>query len=492
MFLIGSFVRPFVPTALFIYFPRPHARFTSYLGDKNNLENFAYLPTTIMNVTEDGVPIFGQWNYRILCHPIQGIDLKLSDLKPVDNLPNRLLTSKTYEGYKDSRGARFTINPYDSDRPYKWDLLDRIMKQIPGKNNYVANLTDAVYDLKKMDVFDDSVLNTGYYHRWFKVQQAGAMGEKYTHRGFADRNLFVAETTQPRVASSSYQHCKFPKSPRKRTCLDIEKRVSYAVPLEIVWLTPLSSWNPFDIEYKGDSKSELAKTVTKGVNGTRNGGKTEEKAYDGIHSKLYYLTPSQFYSGGEVEPDKADTTRGSVGVLNRQKKLTMVKSAGIRIFLPNIPGVGALRTRYPIMPVYAEGSSIWKELEALRDIVMNMGKYTKYFEVPPSFSTSDQNGPATKASAKPVEPVHTILHTSMSKPGGTWGLHKHTITLDKNHFVRLTKRRKILDFITSEDNGHVHFVAVDYDEKNKTFKIVRCDGLAICYDGHSSFLTPEV
>ena len=50
----------------------------------------------------------------------------------------------------------------------------------------------------------------------------------------------------------------------------------------------------------------------------------------------------------------------------------LMKSSGIRTILPNIPGVGQMRIRYPILPVHAEGSQIWKELEALRDVVMDM------------------------------------------------------------------------------------------------------------------------
>ena len=38
-------------------------RFTSYSGGKSNLENFAYLPTTIMNM-KNGTAEFAQWNYR--------------------------------------------------------------------------------------------------------------------------------------------------------------------------------------------------------------------------------------------------------------------------------------------------------------------------------------------------------------------------------------------------------------------------------------------
>ena len=93
-------------------------RFTSYTGDKNLDENFAYLPTTIMNVT-DGVPVFGQWNYRILCHPIQG-GVKLSELKPIDNLANRLSLGKTFDAYVNSRSARFSLDPSTSDEHFTY------------------------------------------------------------------------------------------------------------------------------------------------------------------------------------------------------------------------------------------------------------------------------------------------------------------------------------------------------------------------------------
>ena len=52
-------------------------------------------------------------------------------------------------------------------------------------------------------------------------------------------------------------------------------------------------------------------------------------------------------------------------------------ASGVRIFLPNIPGIGVLRTRYPIMPVHGEGSSVWKELNAIKEIVMNPNAHKK-------------------------------------------------------------------------------------------------------------------
>ena len=68
----------------------------------------------------------------------------------------------------------------------------------------------------------------------------------------------------------------------------------------------------------------------------------------------------------------------------------------MRIFLPEITGVGVLRTRYPVMPVYEEGNPVWKELEALRDVVMDLQSHLKYFHTPPFSSFPAVSPPAGK------------------------------------------------------------------------------------------------
>ena len=130
---------------------------------------------------------------------------------------------------------------------------------------------------------------------------------------------------------------------RRRRCTEHEQKVSYAIPLEIHYLTPLHTWNPHNLIYKGDQKSVLGKTVT--ADG-RNGGKTKEKAYDGLHSRIYYITPNEFFTGTERDKDAADTTKGTVGVLDPSGEVRLVRASGVRIFLPNIPGIGTLRQRY--------------------------------------------------------------------------------------------------------------------------------------------------
>ena len=142
---------------------------------------------------------------------------------------------------------------------------------------------------------------------------------------------------------------------KKKTCTKYQQKVSYAIPLEIIYLTPLHKWNPYNITYKGEQRSDLGKTVT--ANG-RNGGKTKDKAYDGVNSRIYYITPNAFFAGTETHVDAADTTRGAVGVLDPTGEVGTVRASGTRIFLPNIPGVGILRQRYRLQYSYLPSTHI--------------------------------------------------------------------------------------------------------------------------------------
>merc|ERR1711963_93705 len=64
-------------------------RYTSYTGQMSVLENLAFLPTAIFNVSSTGAPQSAQWNYRILCHPLKN-DLPTSLFKLQDDLAHRL------------------------------------------------------------------------------------------------------------------------------------------------------------------------------------------------------------------------------------------------------------------------------------------------------------------------------------------------------------------------------------------------------------------
>ena len=181
------------------------------------LRTFSFLPTTIMEIINGTIPVFAQWNYRISCHPLS-CDVPLNRFRMVDEFHSRLPVRRKYEEQTNTRAARFQLNPRDHDiwderfAPY-FTLLDKLMGEIPGKDNYQGNLTDEAFDLPAytIDPEKSGKVNAAYYHRAFKVQARGAMGQSRRYRGCADQNLFVAMTTQPRVAGMKLNTCKGPK-----------------------------------------------------------------------------------------------------------------------------------------------------------------------------------------------------------------------------------------------------------------------------------------
>ena len=137
---------------------------------------------------------------------------------------------------------------------------------------------------------------------------------------------------------------------------------------------------------------------------------------------------------------------------------------------------------YPVMPVHGEGSAVWKELESLKDIVMNLPTHSELLRQKPVLSGS--GGSSGDGSA-----VGLVLETS---PGA--GGHVHEIEL--NHWeVEYVKNGKILDTTTeegdtNEENMHQHNVKVMY--KRGQFILARCDKMKWrkgCGDGHSAALS---
>ena len=342
-------------------------RFLSYSGGKHSEENFAYLPKVLINVSSERGLEFAQWTYRIMCHPLK-TDLPLNRFRVVDDLKSRLISGLTLEEYAQTRAARFTLNPIDSDDffegQHNTDLLEDLMREIPGKDNYGGNLQDVGYLGLAYDPVSKGPLNTAFYHRKYFVRNKDASGHFLQRRGFSDQNLFMATTSHKKVIGMDFEKCVKPNG----ICGKSTQRWTYAIPLEIVYLTPLSNWNPFNIEYKGHATSRKGKTVSE------NGGNGSlKKPYNGTNNKRFFQTPSWFFSGSEVDPDPADTSRPSgdiTYVLDRKGKTRKMVASGHRVFLPNIPGLGVLRQRYPIAPVHGEGSAVWKELEALKDVIL--------------------------------------------------------------------------------------------------------------------------
>lgn len=329
-------------------------QYMSSTGGKNQFENLSYLPTTIVNVTEDGEPIYAQWNYRILCNPIKH-SLNLQDFKPVDDLASRMAfySNRNFSEYtRISKQVRFTVAPTRgryyhaadgfgtfNDRRYTYGTIDALMNEIPGVDNYPGHLTDNSFGLLKhrIDSKNATVLNTARYHRHYKVLQKGAMGLTVRNRGYSDTSLWVAQTTNPKIAKFDVNDCQRNQRTHKMECTKYEARSTYAIPLEIIWLTPLSTWNPYNLNLLTNFKT--FHTVT---DGGRNGGLDKAKAFNGTSLQNYYLTPAEFFHGGEADRDPADTAKDVVGVLDQQGQVKFLRDSYI-VTYRNLPDIVVVR-----------------------------------------------------------------------------------------------------------------------------------------------------
>ncbi|CAG5136779.1 unnamed protein product [Candidula unifasciata] len=427
-------------------------RFTTYTGTKARLENVAYLPTTIMSVNmTTGEAQYAQWNYRILCHPI-GYDIPLHFFQQEDDLSFRVRTSQTLTQTAKTRAARYKL--FDPSRKTSYQILDSIFAEIPGKDNYGSNLTFTTFAEDMFDTgFSDNthLLNTGYYHRAYKSFRSGAGGIAYTALGFNDDNLWVSQTTQPRVASIETDNCfkvlnKFGKLATR--CNRGEIRVSYAIPLEVIFLTPLLTWNPYNIVFHDDPDTA--------IKDDRTGSK--EKPLNGIDKSHYYMTPMEFFTGPRDMSDPADTVKTYIYVLAPDGEAKKVSSSGTRISIPEIGRSDPIRVRYPIAPVHYEGSSVWKELTALKDREDNSG-------VPSSV-------------------VFEMSITVQDPPGE----HSHEFKLNYEEFSLLIAEEEV-QVVTSEAQEHAHELTIVFDPKTKSFKYTSCDNDRICFDGHPTLVT---
>ena len=457
-------------------------RFTSYSGSKDRFENYAYLPTSIFGMSNESDPILAQWNYRILCHPLTR-SLRIDRFRVIDEVHARMRKKLTLEDFEKTRAARFQLNPADSNTFKEgfdnYELLDELMEEVPGMNNYPADLTDEAFGVETYHYNKGNQrLNSGYYHRSYQAKVADAMGTTTRRRGYNDPTVFMAMTNNSEVSGMTVDECAGEATPCNR-----HQKWTYAIPLEIIYLTPLHAWNPYNILYKGDKKSTEGLTVV-GSNNERNGGFDTSTAFDGTNSNNFYRTPAEFYLDGSVSPDPADTASDSVGVLDQDGNVREVSPSGVRVLTPDIPGVGVVRTRWPIYPVHGEGSSVWKTLNALKDIVLRPLSMASFFTENPTKSAggdSSNSDVAVNFKLKPSDATH--------------GNHEHELSITDSERETLMGGGQVSGKKTTEGNAHSHTLTLQYvaasGDTPEYYKYVQCDVGAVgepCGDNHSVVL----
>merc|ERR1712087_767714 len=128
----------------------------------------------------------------------------------------------------------------------------------------------------------DEVVNAGYYSRFYGLDGDDAMGTSKHRRGWADRYLFAAKTTQEKVSPVSFDY-EMEDEDGNTIYHHTVSKWSYAIPLEIIYQTPLSRWNPYNI-------SEVDPQ-------TGTGGCATNDPFNGWYKYNSYFTPTSFFNG---------------------------------------------------------------------------------------------------------------------------------------------------------------------------------------------------
>ena len=234
---------------------------------------------------------------------------------------------------------------------------------------------------------------------------------------------------------------------------------TWAMPIEVVYNTPLLNWNPWNFAHHG--KAAVAPRVTVACpNGRlasiltgsagcwpRNGSTTDsDLAFDGNADKYYFRTPIEFYTGKYVAGDPADTEKGAVGVLDQNKQVHSVRGSGHWVMLPEIEGLGRVRTRYPIFPIHEEGTAAWKEIKAMQGLVL------------------DGQSTLSKTLRETARGITIEL---------TWrNNHIHTLTLGTSHINSLNAGETLV-ITSSLNNGHQHDVSLKRNGTAGIFELVQ-------------------
>lgn len=335
------------------------AQMFNYGGHKNTLENTGYWVAAVKEVTADGKPAFAVLKFRILMMNIA----TLADYLP-SQLMDHVVDYKTMMRYgftstaalRKSSRARFKLKE-TNDGP---GLMDTLINKIPGLDNGPASITEVYNQVGRTTELETiynafntgQINNAGKYFRFSYIINNDASGRTLARRGFNDPYLFVAMNTQPKVKAYTIDGRDY--------------RFSYMIPLELVLRHPLEVWNPYQIPERSSFSA-----VT--------GAGTPGNPYSGVYQDLHwYLTPSSFFDQ-RIDSDAADTIANGRYYRTADGSAVATKASGTYIFLPRmlagngselVPGDG-IRIRYPIYPVFHEGSYAFAEIEAMKKYMLS-------------------------------------------------------------------------------------------------------------------------
>ena len=224
----------------------------------------------------------------------------------------------------------------------------------------------------------------------------------------------------------------------------------------------MAKWNPYNVTY-----SELKTDPT--------GSGTKANPYSRSNFRNFFHTPASFFTG-ESETDAADTTKaGGVWIKNAKGETVNTVASGVRILFPELgETTGAIRQRYPVMPIYGEGNSVWKRLNAFEDSLEG-------------YQTSVSN-----------DDVYYTVDVSHS---ADFTEHKHNIQISLKKYNEMKADPSIkYSVTTTKAVGHSHDLVVFVDSTKSGYPLViqECGGDHvnaegyICFDSHFPTLVKEL
>jgi len=358
-------------------------------GNKYPNENSAFYPTKIVSVEvdDDGIPKpkFAKWDFRILCQPLKAdvptsrfhLDVNQDQMAAHFLKKPHLSGEERMKILSETRYAKFVLNPKLSNDwkesgknsfsvgKHRRSYLDELMEQIPGlsgPNEFIVDPGFHGYGSAKQ--IDDSTkeLNTAMYTRYYGLESSDASGRKTQRRGFFDENLFAATTNHSKVPSNGYRFDKW--SPK------VEQRWSYAIPLEIIYMTPLAKWNPFELQKFDNERAFLE------ANSGKSGENPEDPMFGYSEDAEFKITPASLFGKANTN-GLADTGLGGRHIRNSDGLIGKVVSSGTRIITPRITVDSksfGVRLRYPIFSYYDENTRGNREAHALHDLIVEEQK----------------------------------------------------------------------------------------------------------------------
>ena len=199
-----------------------------------------------------------------------------------------------------SRRARLELNlnvEADEGAASTWDKdKTRGNYLVPGKDNYAANLTDLFPDGTRW--------RCRLYSRFYWFAEDDAMGSSAHRRGFSARYLFAAKTTR--------RSRPWPSTTRSRW--------SDAIPLEVVFLTSLSRWNPHNISNTDFHRRDTGTAAHDGdnkfvLNKRRKSEKVKQQARSKKPKLMYSAAAEEAWPNKDFTPKASKQKRTEVSAL---------------------------------------------------------------------------------------------------------------------------------------------------------------------------------